>query len=181
MRNLASGEQDHVEALLTWATVEALFESLRTALEGSSADEVVRQALYTVCNLATGSEAHKAGVMSIAPEIAFRLVECLSHASSEVRLAAIWCVINLTWPQDEGALGRVEALEALGCEVKLKGLLGDPVVNIEGRITYALPRRSRCSGSASGSALALGTWGTLGCLATPAAARGTQPPWPALF
>ena len=41
------------------AVQAALLEALQPPLR-STEDEVVKQALYTICNMATGAEAHKA-------------------------------------------------------------------------------------------------------------------------
>jgi len=136
LRNLASGQASHVEKLVQWATQEQLLAVLKDQLS-SETGEVVKQALYTVCNIATGAEVHKAMLMEPSGAAA-KIVQHISHSWAEVRLAAVWCIINLTWPQDPGAEARVRALQALGCAEKLVSLVGDTEMNVEDRVQVAL-------------------------------------------
>lgn len=50
----------------------------------------------------------------------------------EIRLAAIWCVINLTWPDDDGSDIRIQSLRALGFEDALKHAIGE--ISLQGSI-----------------------------------------------
>jgi Armadillo/beta-catenin-like repeat len=72
-----------------------LVHVLTAALVANSPAGVAENALYVVCNVASGTEAHKGLVMrSTLPE---KILACLRHENERVRVAAVWCVINLCW------------------------------------------------------------------------------------
>ena len=53
-------------------------------------------------------------------------------------MAAVWCVINLTWPDDHGVKYRVVRLREAGFEVQLRTLLDDPDLDVKDRVKTAL-------------------------------------------
>jgi hypothetical protein len=42
---------------------------------------------------------------------------------SRIRVAALWCVVNLTWPTDVGSEARVQRLTEMGFASRLRELL----------------------------------------------------------
>lgn len=158
LRNLGSGTEDHVDELIQWASEDGLLSMVYDPLT-SEVNEVVKQALYIVVNVATGTEAHKAMVMA-AEGLALKIAEHLTHPSSDVRLAAVWCVINLTSPNgNPGPDARVSALHGLGCREKLRMLVGDSEVDVEERVQGALSRFNAVVGHAVGGAKGRGVPG----------------------
>lgn len=68
----------------------------------------------------------------------------LSHLSSEVRTAAVWCIINLTWTDDPEAKDRVAVLCEMGFEERLKELQMDSVTEVRERVATALLQIEEC-------------------------------------
>ncbi len=79
-----------------------------------------RHALYVICNAAAGSEPLKTAVVESG--VLVDVVSALEQVDTKVGEAALWCLINLTWPSDAGTLRRVELLRGLGCVEKLRVL-----------------------------------------------------------
>ncbi|KAJ3304588.1 hypothetical protein HDV03_002541 [Kappamyces sp. JEL0829] len=72
----------------------------------------------------------------------FRNLACAKtqrHPSDQVRIGAIWSIINLTWPEDQRAIERVQAFKELGAEAALQGCLAnDPNLDVRDRARTAL-------------------------------------------
>lgn len=110
IRNLSVGGSEAIDLLLngTKESLVGILEKHLACLHEGSIVSFVRtstrvtplirgqvNALYVICNVATGEDRHKATIMSSSlPE---SLLKLLSHDSADVRVASIWCVINLTW------------------------------------------------------------------------------------
>lgn len=76
--------------------ITLLSEALRIDSEHS---EFAVQALYAVCNIASGSELHKKCLID--SEIPQLLLQWTSHKNERARIAAVWCVINLAWKEKQ--------------------------------------------------------------------------------
>ena len=123
VRNLGCGKPENVDVLVKAVGVVALVELLSHNL-ASDVYELVVPAVYSLVNIAAGSELHRQAIVMDQPNILQAIYGHLSHRSQEVRLGAIWAVINLTWLEDDasGAERRrwVETLRGLGFHDKLK-------------------------------------------------------------
>lgn len=102
MRNLAcsSSADEQIKQLdaLFAATGEHLITMLCSALKADSTNiEMAVQALYVVCNIASGTEQHKAFLLE--SEIPQLILQWTSHADEQARIAAVWCAINLSWKE----------------------------------------------------------------------------------
>merc|ERR1711865_319797 len=117
MSNLASGDEVHVQLLLEWGGSELLH--LVSLLLQHSDPKVVKQVLHIVCNIASSSELHKLMLME-AECVVPRAVVHLSSQDADTKLAAVWRIINLSWPQQTGSQQRVDQLRALGCDTILE-------------------------------------------------------------
>ncbi|KAG1679659.1 hypothetical protein FOA52_006176 [Chlamydomonas sp. UWO 241] len=141
LRNLCMDSEEHIGAVLEWASADLLV-CLEEKLDPSSAvpEPILQHALYTVANVLTGSDAHKDAVMaSNLPALLAHHLRC--PASPDLRVSAIWCIINLTWPEANpgpAATSRVRKLRELGVEVTLLGLLADANMNVQERAKTAL-------------------------------------------
>ncbi|PXF49945.1 Armadillo repeat-containing protein 8 [Gracilariopsis chorda] len=100
VRNLAcsgstESQREELDALFA-ATgnklISILSEALRVDTESS---KLAVQALYVVCNIASGTEEHKASLID--SDIPGLILKWTSHKDEGARIAAVWCAINLSW------------------------------------------------------------------------------------
>lgn len=123
----------------------------------SPCTEVALQALYVVCNFVVGSERHKQAIFN--SKIPKLLLKFLTDPSHLIRIAAIWCVINLIWKEtndinDVPSLSdcrkaRIASFVEMGYEETLERLLADSNVEVRGRAETALQLLRDTSGSES--------------------------------
>jgi hypothetical protein len=108
--------------------------------------EVVLQSLYVVCNFVVGNERHKQAICnSKVPKL---LLHFLTDSNYQIRIAAIWCVINLVWKETNDICdfpnlsdcrkARIASLIEMGFEETLERLLTDSNVEVRGRAETAL-------------------------------------------
>jgi hypothetical protein len=115
---------------------EKLLNVLANLLQKNSNIGVIKQTLYTICNIATGKEDYKSSIMansSIIDKIIFFLVwKTLVHLTvsqdshSPAQIPAIWSVIQLTWAEsaaNKSIKERVLQLKQMGCNTKLQNVL----------------------------------------------------------
>lgn len=53
-------------------------------------------------------------------------------------MASVWCIINLTWLQDEGSQNRMKHLMAMDIHQKLAQMVNDEDVDVRERVKTAL-------------------------------------------
>lgn len=109
------------------------------------------QALNVINNAATGSEAHKEAVMDlVAPRQSInyslqipwltRFLQDMSNCL--LRVVAVWCIINLTYPGGEGTISRVARLRDAGFELQLQKMADDPCLDVKVRLALLASLRS---------------------------------------
>lgn len=140
LRNLCMSAAEHIQMAASWAGPD-LMSVLEEKLDPTNrwvAPSMLVHALYTVVNILTGSEAHKAAVMlSNLPVLLLHHMR--SSASAEVRLPTVWCVINLTWPEPgQDVASRTRRLKELGFEEALRALANDASLDVRERVKTAL-------------------------------------------
>lgn len=103
------------------------------------------QVLYVIVNIAVGGNVHKMAIMSSQTLLEGLLNHMVSltnikyHRSAAVRVATIWCIINLTWMEDEGAQLRITKLQQLDMSKRLEYLIQqDENVDVRDRAKTAL-------------------------------------------
>ncbi|CDF40682.1 unnamed protein product [Chondrus crispus] len=99
IRNLAcsgSAEQQSKQLDALFAnTGDRLIKLLSDALRADIDNlQVAVQAMYVVCNIASGTEEHKASLIN--SDIPQLLLWWSSHADEKARIAAVWCTTNLS-------------------------------------------------------------------------------------
>lgn len=132
-RNLACGSEQEVEMIVK--NVPNLLDVLRRKLK-CTFHEIVYQTLYLIVNIATGNEEHKNLMMD--KIILHMVMESMNNKESMVRVAAIWVIINLTWPEENHVNIRSVKLRELQFDKKLKCLLEDQDVDVRDRARVAL-------------------------------------------
>jgi hypothetical protein len=140
IRNLVcEKEQDIAEVLARFG--EARLIRLIESKMASCQEEIVIHACYIVANACTAaSVAPKEAVMN--SRVILDKISALLQPGqpSAIQLAALWCVINLTWTDDTGSAERIGLLRRRGIEKQLQGLMKGPglVADLRERVQTAL-------------------------------------------
>ena len=96
-----------------------------------------QQGVYVLSNIAAGNEFHKESVMRfVAPNSGCNntspILRFLQDASNpQLRVAAVWCVMNLSYPDSSGAVTRVARLRDAGIEQQLSRMVHDPCMDVK--------------------------------------------------
>eukprot|EP00736_Rhodelphis_marinus_P004546 Rmarinus@m.1556 len=149
LRNLAYGKEEDISRLFA-EFGERLLQVLNQVLDEGNND-IALQALYVVCNISTGNEEHKQLVMNSG--VLDRVIRYLSHGNSHLRVAATWCIINLSWKEEKSAVGECEArirkLRDLGVADQLVQMREDADIDVRDRVKTALEQFAAMSGGSS--------------------------------
>lgn len=87
-------------------------------------------------NIASGNEFHKEAVMhQLFPQandgaLSF-ILKFLQSNDNQLRTAAVWGIINLTFPSSPGASSRVAKLRNAGIVSQIKTMVNDPCVDVK--------------------------------------------------
>ncbi|KAI8916597.1 armadillo-type protein [Powellomyces hirtus] len=137
LRNLACGKEVDIEQVFEGLGEERVLDILEAKLtKSASHDDIVLQALYVIVNVATGNQRHKSAIMN-RESILLSVWGFMSHSKSSIRVATIWCIINLTWTDDVGSQERVARLRALGFEPRLQNMMEDLNMDVKDRVKTA--------------------------------------------
>lgn len=141
VRNLVYGSVESVQQVFIedGLILRAVVQQLRNA----AGPEVCTQGLYVLCNVAAGNEFHKDEVMRFVQasfqEECIPLIRFLQDMNNpHVRVAAVWCIMNLSYPESPGVLSRIERLIHAGILSQLQNMTGDPSLDVKGRVKTAL-------------------------------------------
>ena len=88
------------------------------------------QGMYVLGNVASGNEFHKEAVMH---QLLLQsvIIKHLQNNDSRLRTAAVWALVNLTFPGSPGANGRVIKLRNAGITSQLKNMVNDPCLDVK--------------------------------------------------
>lgn len=141
LRNIVCSKEEKNEVDVFGHTVAERILALvgRLLLRNTPASEMI-QAMYIVCNIASGTAAHKAMIMeTTVPSL---LCGAMQHPDADVRASAVWTVINLTWRDDDtsamSCLHRLETLRSAGIVERLQAMKTDPSLDVRDRVRTAL-------------------------------------------
>ena len=92
--------------------------------------------MYVLSNVATGNEFHKEAVMhQLFPQAGNStqpiIIKFLQSNDSRLRTAAVWTVLNLTFPGSLGAYGRFVKLCSAGILSQIKNMANDPCLDVK--------------------------------------------------
>ncbi|KAK3820329.1 MAG: armadillo-type protein [Benniella sp.] len=165
VRNLACKRERDIEQVFTGLGNEQLMDAIEKKLKGED-QRLLEHALYVLVNISTGSEQHKQSVVK-RRNILELVIDLMSHRSVLIRVATVWVVINLTWPDLDASNGvheRVMELRDLGAESKLQSLTMDQELDVRERVKTALhhfqmdhQQHPHTSSSSSGSSSSAST------------------------
>lgn len=98
---------------------DRLLDGIEGNLSGAQvSDRIALHSLYVVANLATGSLQHKESIMNRL-SLLKSVLAYTNHTQIGVRMAALWVVANLTWPDEPGLLQRIHRLRGMGFHEQL--------------------------------------------------------------
>ncbi|RZC00067.1 Armadillo repeat-containing protein 8 isoform B [Glycine soja] len=120
-----------------------ILDAVGRQLKKSTKIEIGIQGMYVLSNIASGNEFHKEAVM----QLLFPQDENVSHSffeqflqshDSRLRTAAVWVVVNLTFPANPGAFGRIVNLRSFGIVSRIKKMVNDSCMDVKLRARLAL-------------------------------------------
>ncbi|KAH7405374.1 hypothetical protein KP509_15G068000 [Ceratopteris richardii] len=139
VRNLVYGSVDSVQQVF------AEESAILIAVERQLCIACRPEGVYVLSNIAAGNELHKEAVMSFVapvsqegrnPSPILRFLQDMSNP--QLRVAAVWCVMNLSYPDSPGAVTRVARLRESGIEQQLQKMVDDPCLDVKDRVKTAL-------------------------------------------
>ncbi|WOH15194.1 hypothetical protein DCAR_0934731 [Daucus carota subsp. sativus] len=141
VRNLVDGSVDSIEYMFLEDCL--LLNTVGRQLLSASKTEVLIQGMFVLCNVSSGNEFHKEAVMHqlmtpADPDTLSIVVKFLQNSDSQLRVAAVWALVNLTSPSSPGAFARVVRLRNAGVVQQLKTMVTDPCLDVKLRVRTAL-------------------------------------------
>ncbi|KAL6199724.1 hypothetical protein ACLB2K_029507 [Fragaria x ananassa] len=141
VRNLVDGCMKSVQ--LAFAEDGVILDAVGRQLQGASRDEIRIQGLYVLTNVASGIEVHKEAVMhQLLPEVdngaQSLILKFLQSNESQLRIAAVWTIVNLTFPSSPDAFSRFIKLHNAGIVSQVKSMINDPCLDVKLRVRSAL-------------------------------------------
>lgn len=87
-------------------------------------------------NVASGNEFHKEAVMQqllsqVNNETQSFIIKFLQSNDSRLRTAAVWAVVNLTFPSSPGAFCRLVKLRSAGVVPQIRNMVNDPCLDVK--------------------------------------------------
>lgn len=119
LRNLLTGAS-HIDHIMGMYGKQIMQASI-LILEGDHGPDTKEQALCMLANIADGFSA-KDFIMTN-DDVLKKITSYLSHSSSKLQTAAVMCVSNLAWKEEEGSLERQAKLKELGVQKLLHSLI----------------------------------------------------------
>ncbi|KAK9717138.1 hypothetical protein K7432_006413 [Basidiobolus ranarum] len=139
LRNLACDHETNIEEVFEGIGECSLVSLFENKLK-SNYEDIILQTLYTIVNVATGNERHKMAIIN-SDAILSSISDYMTHSKASIRVATVWCIINLTWTEERHGVGyaeRVRKLQTLGFESKLSALADDTDLDVRDRVKTAL-------------------------------------------
>ncbi|GAB2277021.1 hypothetical protein Dimus_011729 [Dionaea muscipula] len=141
LRNLVDGCAESVDYAFTEDGI--ILHTLGRQLRSASRTEIYIQGMYVFSNMATGNELHKEAVLhQLVPSPGCKeqsiLLKFLQSNDNQLRTAAIWSVVNLTFPSSPGASSRVVKLRNAGIYSQIKQMVQDPCLDVKLRARTAI-------------------------------------------
>ncbi|KAK1313611.1 hypothetical protein QJS10_CPA06g01807 [Acorus calamus] len=141
IRNLIDGSVDCIDHI--FAEDDLIITAVARQLWGATVPVCI-QGMYVLSNVAAGNDFHKDAVMHhiLLPHDTGSdssiLLRFLQNNDGRLRTAAIWCVINLTYPGNCTASERVTRLRTSGVVSQIKSMVNDPCLDVKHRVRTAL-------------------------------------------
>ncbi|KAJ3112935.1 Armadillo repeat-containing protein 8 [Physocladia obscura] len=145
LRNLVCGKEDDIDTVFYGfgeAALSVMFDKKLSdhSCVSSDHDGIILQTMYIIVNIAIGSERHK-GLIIGSDSILENIMKYMNHEKPLIRLAAVWCVINLTEPDEshpKPTSDRLDRLRSIGIQDALKRICLDSDRDVRDRVRTAL-------------------------------------------
>jgi hypothetical protein len=98
LRNLSCGKEADIDLVFKGIGEGELLQLIFQQLQAPHTESII-QALYVIVNIATGNTKHKSLIMA-SPELLNKIHGLMNYPHPQVRVATAWCIINLTWIED---------------------------------------------------------------------------------
>ncbi|XP_065867128.1 uncharacterized protein [Euphorbia lathyris] len=136
VRNLVDGCISTVEYVFTENGI--ILDAVGRQLEKALRDEIAIQGMYVLGNVASGNEFHKEAVMhqlfpQVDNETKSFIINFLRSNDSQLRTAAVWAVVNLTFPSSPGAFDRFIKLQNAGIIPQIRAMANDSCLDLRVR------------------------------------------------
>ncbi|XP_062182308.1 uncharacterized protein LOC133886610 [Phragmites australis] len=121
-----------------------VINAISRQLHSVSAPGVCIQGMFVLANIAAGNELNKEAVMNVlVPHRADRIkpsfvVNYLQSKDKQLRVATLWCILNLIYPKCEAASSRVVRLQSAGVILQVKSMINDPCLDCKLRVRMVL-------------------------------------------
>ncbi|VAH91469.1 unnamed protein product [Triticum turgidum subsp. durum] len=133
VQNLLDGYVDSVN----YVTGEdgMVINAISRQLNSASATGVCIQGMLVLANMAAGNELNKEAVMDVTvPHRADRIkpsfvVNFLQSKDKQLRVATLWCILNLIYPNSDSSSTRVARLQNAGVISQVKNMINDPCLD----------------------------------------------------
>ncbi|KAA8909427.1 hypothetical protein TRICI_004494 [Trichomonascus ciferrii] len=150
LRNLLCRNTDAVDRLFTDLGINTVFAMIEEKLaNGSFYDrhpDILVSTVYTLVHIAAGAESHR-DVITQREGMLRKLLPLLPHQDSELRVAIVWLMINLTWIEEdyntssirsESCKIRAQKISQLGFKEALQERSRDSSLDVRERTKTAL-------------------------------------------
>ncbi|XP_064646417.1 armadillo repeat-containing protein 8-like isoform X2 [Lineus longissimus] len=134
LRNLLSNKP-HIDYIMNMHGSQ-IIQAVILILEGDHPVEVKEQILCILANVADGDSA-KDFIMSN-EDVLKKLMNYMIHANVKLQTAATFCVSNLIWNEEEGAMERQAKLREMGVQKLLQQLLSTNDTTLFDKVKTAL-------------------------------------------
>ncbi|KAF7053666.1 hypothetical protein CFC21_061531 [Triticum aestivum] len=121
-----------------------VINAISRQLNSASATGVCIQGMLVLANMAAGNELNKEAVMDVTvPHRADRIkpsfvVNFLQSKDKQLRVATLWCILNLIYPNSESSSTRVARLQNAGVISQVKNMINDPCLDCKLRVRMVL-------------------------------------------
>uniref|UniRef100_A0A0D9XUL3 Uncharacterized protein n=1 Tax=Leersia perrieri TaxID=77586 RepID=A0A0D9XUL3_9ORYZ len=133
VHNLVDGYVDAVDYVI--GDDCTILNAISRQLNNAPAPGVCIQGMFVLANVAAGGELNKEAVMNVlVPRRADHIkssfvLNFLQSKDKQLRVATLWCILNLIYPKCEASSVRVVRLQNTGLISQVKGMINDPCLD----------------------------------------------------
>ncbi|XP_036368290.1 armadillo repeat-containing protein 8 isoform X7 [Octopus sinensis] len=134
-----SPSKEHIDNVMN-GYGDQIMQAVVFILEGEHCVDIKEQALCILGHIADGKTAKDFIVGN--EDVLRKLINYMVHNNEKVQLAAVYCICNLVWNDDEGSAERQARLRDLGVQKSLQQLSTTTTGDLQQRVKLALQQFS---------------------------------------